>query len=315
MSKYHISIMPKEVVEFLSPQSGGIFVDGTLGGGGHSKALLSKCRMKNLECRIIGIDLDKDAIEESKKSLKNFSGQVIFVQDNFANIKNILKKLQIPKASGILLDLGVSTHQLETPERGFSFNTEAKLDMRLGQNQATTAKEILNKYSEKNLREIFQKIGESPFAGRIVHEIVKTRAKTPIISTDQLVEIIKKSTPPKWRFSREKHFATNIFRALRMAVNQELENLEKIIPDAVDVLAPKGRLAIITFHSLEDRIVKKTFQKLENPCECPPKQPICTCGKKPLIKILTKKPILSTDTEILKNPKSRSAKLRVLEKL
>lgn len=303
--------MKKEIVEYLLPAKGGIFVDGTLGGAGHSRALLEK----SSDIKVIGIDLDSEAIAEAKRKLAKFKDRIIFINDNFANLKNILEKINIQKVQGILLDLGVSTHQLETPERGFSFNVEAELDMRLGKNQILTAQEILNKYSERELREIFQKLGESPFAGRIAREICRTRAKTPILKTNQLVEIIKKSTPPKWRYSREKHFATNIFRALRMATNQELENLEKVIPEAIEVLEEEGRLAIITFHSLEDRIVKRAFLKAANPCECPPKDPICTCGKKPKIKILTKKPILPSEKEISQNPKARSAKLRVCEKI
>jgi len=310
--------MTNEVVKFLKPQKGGVFVDGTLGGGGHSRALLEKTqnsKLKTQKIKIIGIDLDEEAIAYAKKNLQKFRERVIFQQDNFANIKKILKRLRIKTVNGIILDLGVSTHQLETPERGFSFNLPVELDMRFNRQQKLTAKEILNNYSEKNLREIFQKLGESPFAGRIAHEIVKFRQSREIVKTNDLLEIIKKATPPKWRFSREKHWATNIFRALRMAVNQELENLEKAIFDMVDVLAPKGRLAIITFHSLEDRIVKKTFRQLENPCTCPPKIPFCVCGKKPVLKILTKKPIMPTEKEISKNPKARSAKLRVAEKL
>ncbi|GAG94003.1 unnamed protein product, partial [marine sediment metagenome] len=211
--------------------------------------------------------------------------------------------------------LGISTHQLESADRGFSFGSKAKLDMRFDQSKKLTAREILNSWPEKNLREIFQKFGESPFAGRITREICKTRTKTPIAKTDQLVEIIKKSTPPKWRYTREKHFATNIFRALRMAVNNELENLEKAIPDMVNVLESGGRLVIISFHSLEDRIVKRTFRQLADPCICPPKIPKCICGRKPQIKILTKKPILPSKKEILQNPKARSAKLRACKKL
>lgn len=270
---------------------------------------------KAAKIKIIGIDLDIDAIEESKKSLKKFTNQAIFVNDNFANIKIILKDLEIEKANGILLDLGVSSYQLENPKRGFSFKENTKLDMRFNQNQLLTAQEIVNQWPEKDLREIFQKLGESPFGARIARKIIQERNKAKIENSDQLVEIIKKATPPKWRFSRQKHFATNIFRALRMTVNQESENLEKAIPDLVDILKPGGRLVIISFQSLEDRIVKRTFRELANPCTCPPKIPICVCGKKPLVKILTKKPILPSNREIDQNPRARSAKLRAAERL
>ena len=186
--------------------------------------------------------------------------------------------------------------------------------MRFNQSQELTAREILNNWPEKNLREIFQKFGESPFAGRIAKQIVREREKSGIRTCDQLVEIIKKATPPKWRYTREKHFATNIFRALRIATNSELGNLRKVIPDIINVLEPSSRLVIISFHSLEDRIVKKTFRQLADPCICPPKIPKCICGKKPQIRILTKKPGLPTEKEILQNPKARSAKLRACEK-
>ena len=307
--------MPKEVIEFLKPQKDGVFVDGTLGGGGHTAALLQKFQIPNFKFQIIGIDLDKEAIAAAKKNLAQFKNQIIFINDNFINIINILKKLNIEKISGAILDLGISTYQLETADRGFSFGTKAELDMRFDQNQKLTAKEIINNWPEKNLREIFQKLGESPFAGRIAKQIVREREKSGIRTCDQLVEIIKKATPPKWRHTRKKHFATNIFRALRMATNSELENLEKAIPDMIDVLKPGGRLIIISFHSLEDRIVKKTFRQLADPCICPPKIPKCICGKKPEIKILTKKPIFPSAKEVEQNPKSRSAKLRACEKL
>jgi len=311
----HISVLSKETIFWLKPKKDGIFIDATLGGGGHAEALLRQCQSSKFKCQMIGVDLDKEAIEAAKKNLRKFREQIIYVNDNFANIKNILKNLQIKKISGILLDLGVSTYQLENPKRGFSFNLPAELDMRFDQSQKLTAREIVNNWSEKDLREIFYRLGESPFAGRIARQIIQSRRNQPIETTNQLVEIIKKATPPKWRYSRQKHFATNIFRALRMATNSELENLEKAIPDLVDVLEPGGRLIIISFHSLEDRIVKKTFRQLENPCTCPPKIPKCICGKKPQIKILTKKPVLPAEEEIAQNPKARSAKMRVVEKL
>ena len=308
--------MVEEVINIFKPLKKGFYVDGTLGGGGHSEALLRQCQSSNVKCQIIGIDVDKEAVEAAEKKLADFGKSIIYVNDNFVNIKQILSNLQIQEVNGILLDLGVSTHQLETPERGFSFNAPADIDMRLGQgSQNLTAKEILNNWQESDLRQIFEHYGESPFGSRIAREIVRIRAQKEIKKTDELVEIVKRATPPKWRYSREKHFATNIFRALRMTVNNELENLKAVIPDCVDVLAPGGRLIIITFHSLEDRIVKKAFQKLENPCECPPKAPVCMCGAKPSVKILTKKPILPLAIEINKNPKAKSAKLRAVEKL
>src|SRR3989304_3960940 len=329
MKQYHLSVMPNEVLNFFQPQKGGFFVDGTLGGGGHTRALLEKTQISKLSvkggsasggksqnCNVIGIDLDIEAIKASQKKLAKFGKRIIFVQDNFSNIKQILSKLKIKQISGALLDLGVSTHQLDTASRGFSFNVLAKLDMRLDQSQTLTltAELIVNEWPESKLRDIFSKLGESPFAGRIAKQIIITRKTQKITFTNQLVEIIQTATPPKWRYSREKHFATNIFRALRMAANSELENLEKAIFEFADVLMPGARLIIISFHSLEDRLVKKTFRQLANPCECPPKAPVCVCGKKPKIKILTSKPLVPAPAEIEQNPKSRSAKMRVCEK-
>jgi 16S rRNA (cytosine1402-N4)-methyltransferase len=303
--------MVSEIVKFLKPRKGGIFIDGTLGSGGHSRALLEK----NPKIKIIGIDLDEDAIKESKKSLKKFLSQVFFVQDNFSNIKNILTKLKIEKVDGIILDLGVSSHQLDSPEKGFSFNNSESLDMRFSKNQKLTAQDILNNYDYQKLKDIFQKLGESQFAGRIASGIIKAGQSHEISTPKQLIEIIKRSTPPKWRYGQSTHFATNIFRALRMEVNDELGNLVSAIPEMINVLKPGGRIAIITFHSLEDRLVKKTFQTLEHPCTCLPKFPVCVCGKLPVLKILTKKPILPSNKEISKNPRARSAKLRIAEKL
>jgi len=317
MSDFHISVMSTETIKFLTLRlrKGGIFVDGTLGGGGHLKALILKCQKSKIKCQIIGIDLDAEAISSAKKNLAKYRDQVIYFNDNFANIKNILAKLKIKKIEGAVLDLGVSTHQLANPDRGFSFNLTADLDMRMNQCQELDAGQIINSWPENDLRQIFTKLGESPFAGRIARAVVITRQKKLIKTSNQLIEVIRRATPPRWRHSRQRHFATNIFRALRMEVNAELENLERAIPDLVEVLKPGGRLVIISFHSLEDRIVKNTFRRLANPCICPPKIPQCVCGQKPQITILTKKPVLPNPQEILKNPKSRSAKLRVAEKL
>jgi len=254
--------------------------------------------------KLVAIDCDEEAIEEGEKRLKKFAEQTIFVNDNFVNLKNILTDLKIDKVSGILIDLGVSSHQLETPQRGFSFGqrgADAPLDMRLNQNQQFSAFDVVNFYPEKKLKELFFGYGEEPYGGKIAREIVKERTFRKIETCGQLLEIIRKATPPEYRFSREKgHWASKVFRAIRMEVNQELTVLEEVLPQALEVLDKGGRLVIITFHSLEDRIVKQAFLKWE---------------KSSLVEILAKKPILATPEELLKNPKAASAKLRAVRKI
>lgn len=287
----HISVLPKEVVEIFGQlDKGEVIVDGTLGKGGHSKLLLEK------GFKVIGIDRDKEAIKEASKNLNKFN-RVTIVQDNFSNIKKILAKLKIKKVSGILLDLGVSTHQLETKQRGFGF--EGKLDMRMNQNQKLTAKDILNKYSEEKLAKILYKNGEKTNAKTIAKNIVQYRQEKKIKDGEQLLEIIKESLSERYRRSRKTHWASPTFRALRIEVNKDFENLEKFLDNFSDCLKPRGVLQIITFHTIEEKIVKRRLRELK---------------QRKTIKLITKKPFEATLEEIRKNPKSRRAKLWIAEK-
>ncbi|AEM79015.1 16S rRNA (cytosine(1402)-N(4))-methyltransferase RsmH [Thermoanaerobacter wiegelii] len=308
MEYSHKSVLLKETIEYLNIKPEGIYVDGTLGGGGHSEEILKRLPTGKL----IAIDRDLDAIKASKERLKNYKN-VEYINDNFKNIKEILKSLDIDKVDGILLDLGVSSYQLEEVERGFSYMKDAPLDMRMDKNSPFSAYDVVNKYSQQELERVIREYGEEKWASRIAKFIAKEREKGEIKTTFQLVEIIKNAVPASAR--REgPHPAKRTFQAIRIEVNEELKGLDKAIEDMVEVLRGKGRIAIITFHSLEDRIVKNTFKKLENPCTCPHNMP-CTCGKEPLIKIITKKPVLPSKEEIETNSRSRSAKLRVAEKL
>lgn len=311
MEFYHEPIMLEKVIEFLEPRPGGIYVDCTIGGAGHSREIVKKILPDGL---LIGIDQDLDAIRASEKNLEQYKENVKLIHDNFKNIKFILGNLGIFSVNGILMDLGVSSYQLDEGERGFSYNKEALLDMRMDKTKKLTAEDLVNNLSEEELKEIIKEYGEERWAGRIARFIVKEREKKRIKTTLELVEIIKKAIPAPAR--REgPHPAKRTFQALRIAVNNELEILESAVCDAVDCLASGGRIAVITFHSLEDRIVKNIFRKLENPCVCPSDFPICICNQKPKLKILTKKPLVPEEKEIIKNPRARSAKLRVAEKL
>lgn len=308
MEYSHKSVLLKETIEYLNIKPEGIYVDGTLGGGGHSEEILKRLTTGKL----IAIDRDLDAIKASKERLKNYKNAE-YINDNFKNIKEILKSLNIDKVDGILLDLGVSSYQLEEVKRGFSYMKDAPMDMRMDKNSPFSAYDVVNKYSQQELERVIREYGEEKWASRIAKFIVKEREKGEIKTTFQLVEIIKNAIPASAR--REgPHPAKRTFQAIRIEVNEELKGLDKAIEDMVEVLRGKGRIAIITFHSLEDRIVKNTFKKLENPCTCPPNMP-CTCGKKPVVKIITKKPVLPSKEEIETNSRSRSAKLRVAEKL
>lgn len=311
MNFHHVSVLLNECIDGLEIKPDGIYVDGTMGGGGHSVAICSKLSQNGL---LIGIDQDINAIKASEKRLKAKYQNVIVVHDNFSNIKSILENLNINSINGILMDLGVSSHQLDEPDRGFSYMHNADLDMRMNQNAPFTAKEVVNNYSESDLERIIKNYGEERWARRIAHFIVEERKKAPISTTYELVDIIKKAIPAGARKDGP-HPAKRTFQAIRIEVNGELEILRQAILDIVDVLESKGRLCIITFHSLEDRIVKQTFKELENPCTCPPEFPVCICGKKRKAKVITKKPILPTNEELEANPRARSAKLRILEKL
>ncbi|WP_341877158.1 16S rRNA (cytosine(1402)-N(4))-methyltransferase RsmH [Defluviitalea saccharophila] len=311
MNFHHVSVLLNECIDGLEIQPDGIYVDGTMGGGGHSEAICNRLGKNGL---LIGIDQDINAIKASEERLKAKYQNIMVVNDNFSNIKIILESLNINAINGMLLDLGVSSHQLDEPDRGFSYMHNADLDMRMNQSASFTAKEVVNTYSENDLVRIIKDYGEERWAKRIAHFIVEERKRGPITTTYELVDIIKKAIPAGARKDGP-HPAKRTFQAIRIEVNGELEILRQSILDIVDVLDSKGRLCIITFHSLEDRIVKQTFKELENPCTCPPEFPVCVCGKKRKAKVITKKPILPTNEELEANPRSRSAKLRILEKL
>ena len=305
----HTSVLLWETIENLEIKPDGIYVDGTLGGGGHSFHICEKLEEKG---RLIGIDQDEDAIRAATERLKPFSDKVTIVRNNYCNMKAALKELGIEKVDGIVLDLGVSSYQLDTVERGFSYKYDTALDMRMDTRQTLTARDIVNNYSEMELFRIIRDYGEDQFAKNIAKHIVMERAKAPIETTFQLNEIIKASIPAKFR--QNGHPSKKTFQAIRIECNRELDVLKDTMEDMVDLLKEDGRLCIITFHSLEDRIVKSAFKKFENPCECPPGFPVCVCGKKTLGKVISRKPILPSEEEMEVNSRSKSAKLRVFEK-
>jgi len=308
---HHIPIMLPQVLELLKPERGGIFVDGTLGGGGHAEAVLERLPEGS---RLIGIDRDGAAIKAASERLARFGEKFMAIRGNFFDMKQLLASAGVEKIDGALMDLGVSSHQLDTPERGFSYHEEAPLDMRMDERAAFSAYDVVNGYSAEELGRVIRDYGEERFAFRVANRIVKERAAKPIETTTELAEIIKSAIPASNR--REgPHPARRTFQALRIEVNGELAGLTEAIDSVESILAPKGRMAVITFHSLEDRIVKQAFKKYENPCTCDPRAPICTCGKKPTAKILTKKPIVADEQELEYNSRSRSAKLRGIEKL
>jgi 16S rRNA (cytosine1402-N4)-methyltransferase len=306
----HVSIMVDECMEGLNIKPDGIYVDCTLGGGGHSSHILERLSQKGT---LIGIDQDVDALKAAGERLKAYSN-VKYVHSNFYNIDNVLRDLEIEKVDGIFMDLGVSSYQLDNGERGFSYMHDAPLDMRMDRESSLDAYKVVNEYSEEELYKIIRDYGEEKFAKRVAGFICKSRSEKSIETTLELVEIIKNAIPAKAR--REgPHPAKRTFQAIRIEVNGELRILDKAIEDSVKRLNVGGRLAIITFHSLEDRIVKNKYRNLENPCTCPPQFPQCICGKISQLKVVTRKPIVPSETEILENPRSRSAKLRVAEKI
>ena len=306
----HVSVLLNECIEALNIKENGIYVDGTLGGAGHSSHILSNLSKDGM---LIGIDQDQDALKAAKEKLKDFEN-VKYVHSNFYNIDSILNDLDIEKVDGILMDLGVSSYQLDEASRGFSYMQDAPLDMRMNRENDFSAYNIVNNYDEDSLYKIIKDYGEERFAKRIANFIVNRRIEKPIETTFELVDIIKAAIPAKMR--REgPHPAKRTFQAIRIEVNSELKILNKTIEDGVNRLNKGGRMAIITFHSLEDRIVKLKFRELENPCTCPKEFPMCICGKLPLVKNIAKKGIAPTKEEIEENPRSRSAKLRVIEKL
>jgi len=305
----HVSVLLDECIEALNIKEGGIYVDCTMGGGGHSREILEKLKGTG---RLIGIDQDTNALEASKKRLKEFNN-VTYIHDNFYNIDSILENLKTEKVDGILMDLGVSSHQLDEAERGFSYMKDAPLDMRMDRDRSLSAYVVVNTYSEEQLYRIIKEYGEERFAKKIARIIAERRAIKPVETTFELVDIIKAAIPAKFR--REGHPGKKTFQAIRIEVNQELQILDKAIKDSIGRLNHGGRIAIITFHSLEDRLVKNIFKEQENPCTCPKDFPQCICGKKPSIKIITRKPIIPGDKEMDENSRSKSAKLRVAEKL
>ena len=306
----HVSVLLNECIDALDIKKDGIYVDCTLGGAGHSSHILKHLSKDGM---LIGIDQDRDALKAAKERLKDYDN-VRYVHSNFYNIDNILTELDVDKVDGILMDLGVSSYQLDEASRGFSYMQDAHLDMRMNRDNDFSAYEVVNNYSEEELYKIIRDYGEERFAKRIANFIVNKRSIKPIETTFELVDIIKAAIPAKAR--REgPHPAKRTFQAIRIEVNSELKILNKTIEDGINRLNPGGRMAIITFHSLEDRIVKMKFRELENPCTCPKEFPICVCGKKPLVKVLSKKGIVPTEKEIEENPRSRSAKVRVVEKI
>jgi len=307
----HTSVLFHECMEGLDIKEDGIYVDGTLGGGGHSSGI---CERLGSEGLLIGIDRDDDALNAAKERLKDYPCKKIFVQSNYSDIKDVLEELGIDEIDGALLDLGVSSFQLDNPERGFSYMNDAPLDMRMSQKDSFTAYDVVNTYDAKELKEIISKYGEERWAARIAEFIVKGRKEKPIETTFELVDLIKAAIPAAARRDGP-HPAKRTFQSIRIEVNDELGQLEKAVDAFCDVLAPGGRLCIITFHSLEDRIVKDIIQKRVNPCTCPKEFPVCVCGKVADMKKISKKPIDPSKEEVESNPRARSAKLRVAEKI
>lgn len=307
----HRPVMLEQCVKGLDIRPDGIYVDGTLGGGGHSAAI---CRSLDERGALIGIDRDRDALNVSSERLKEYKCQKYFVQSNYSDIKQVLNELKIEKVDGALLDLGVSSFQLDNPQRGFSYMNDAPLDMRMSQDDDFTAYDIVNDYDRNELIRVIGKYGEERWASRIADFIVKVRLDKPIESTYELVDVIKQAIPASARRTGP-HPAKRTFQAIRIEVNDELSQLERAVEEFCDILAPGGRLCIITFHSLEDRIVKEIFSRRANPCTCPREFPICVCGKKADIKKITGKPFVPDAEEIEENPRARSAKLRIAEKI
>lgn len=303
----HIPVMLEECMELLNltQRPAGVFVDGTLGGGGHTEQILERTTG-----RVIGIDRDWDALRAAGARLSPFGERFVPLHGNYANIKTLLEQASVDGMDGMLMDLGVSSYQLDNPERGFSFHNDAPLDMRMDQTAELTAEKVLNTYPEKELVRIISQYGEEKWAVRIAKFIVAAR---PLHTTMDLVRVIDAAVPAAER-RKVSHPARRTFQAIRIEVNSELSLLEPALRDAVDCLKPGGRLVVITFHSLEDRIVKQTFQSLQNPCTCPPKAPVCVCGKKPLGRVVTRKPVLPTEEECERNLRSHSAKVRAFEK-
>lgn len=307
----HVSVLPDECMEGLNIKPDGIYADGTTGGGGHSYLIASRLSDKG---RLICIDRDDDALEAAGKRLAPLGKNITFVKNNFSRIKEVLEDLGIEKIDGILFDLGVSSYQLDNGERGFSYMTDAPLDMRMDRQQAFSAYNVVNEYSRDDLKRIIKDYGEERYAGPIVAAICRRREEKPIETTLELTDIIKSAMPAAAKREKQ-HPAKRTFQALRIEVNSELSSVEEALGDSIEALAPGGRIAVISFHSLEDRIVKRKFAAMAQGCTCPKSFPVCVCGNKPKIKLVSRGVIIASDEELENNPRSRSAKLRVAEKL
>lgn len=306
----HVSVLLHETVDGLQVKPDGVYVDGTLGGGGHSYEI---CKHLDSEGRLIGIDQDAEALNAAKKRLGEFSDRTIFVKSNYGQMRDVLKQQGIDKVDGIVLDLGVSSYQLDNAERGFSYMEDAPLDMRMDREQNISARDIINQYTEGDLFRIIKEYGEERFAKSIARNICKQREDKPIETTFELVDVIRRSMPAKARNAKG-HPAKRTFQAIRIECNHELEVLRETLDEMVDLLNDGARISIITFHSLEDRIVKTKFRQWENPCTCPPDFPVCVCGKRSKGKVITRKPILPSGKELEENTRAKSAKLRIFEK-
>lgn len=310
MSFEHISVLLDETINGLNIRPYGIYVDGTLGGAGHSHEIV---RRLDKGGRLIGIDQDKDAIAAASERLKEYKDRVTIVKSNYCNMIKVLNELGIDGVDGILLDLGVSSYQLDTAQRGFSYSENASLDMRMDQDSPVTAKDIVNTYSQDRLYRMIKDYGEDRFASNIAKNIAAAREDKPIETTFELNDIISASIPAK--FKNNGHPSKRTFQAIRIELNRELEVLKDSLEDMIKILNPGGRICVITFHSLEDRIVKNIFKNCENPCICPPDFPKCVCGKRSLGKVITRKPILPSEEEMAANKRSKSAKLRIFERI
>ena len=311
MAFVHEPVLLQEVLQWMNVREGGVYADGTLGGGGHSGAILAA---SNGTATLYGIDRDENAIAAATARLGGYAG-FHALHGNFHDAKELLKEAGAPMLDGALLDLGVSSPQLDQAERGFSYHEDAPLDMRMDQSQGITAAELLASISEQELTRILRDYGEEKWAARIAKILVERRQEHPILTTQDLVKVVDAAIPKAVRRKDDGHPARRTFQAVRIAVNDELDPLDRALEDFVDCLKPGGRLLVITFHSLEDRLTKRCFQRLQNPCICPPKAPICTCGRKPKARILAKGAVPPTEEEVARNPRARSAKLRVAEKL
>lgn len=306
----HVSVLLDETIDSLNIKSDGVYVDGTLGGGGHS---LEICRRLGKNGRLIGIDRDMDAIRAAKDRLRDYADRVTIVHGNYQDIDSVLRGLSLSGVDGIVLDLGVSSYQLDNAERGFTYREDTPLDMRMDQSQSMTARDIVNNYSEQELYRVIRDYGEDGFAKNIAKHIVRRRQEHPIETTGELNEIIKAAIPARVR-QNTGHPSKKTFQAIRIELNRELEILEQSVDKMIELLNPNGRLCIITFHSLEDRIVKNIFRRNMNPCICPPEFPVCTCGRVSLGHVVTRKPIVPDEAELESNKRAKSSKLRVFEK-